>query len=137
MDFVRDVLRYASDRKALYLFTLSPQKYSLGYEFGSFEESRIGKDKVLINHFEKLTDHLLSEIINAEEFARGLLKIVLSDRQKTFADLDFVQGNYANVKEELITLEDDGSSFYWYNPHLPKDQIEQKLNELRLSSVNS
>lgn len=137
MDFVQEVLRYASDGKVVYLFTLSPQKYSLGYELGSFEESRVGKEKVLINHFEKLTDPLLLEIINSEEFNRGLLKVILSDGQRTFNDLDFVQGNYANVKDELITLEDDGSSFYWYNPHLPKDQIEQRLNELKLASVNS
>lgn len=137
IDFVKQVLRYAVDKKQIYLFTLSPQKYSLGYEFGSFEQSSLGHEKILINHFQHPTDDLLSDVANSEEFNRGLLKIVLSDKKKVFNNLAFIQGDYTNVKEELITLEDDGLSFYWYNPHLPNDQIKEKLQELKRAKIDN
>lgn len=98
---------------------------------------KLARKRFLINHFEKLTDELLLEIVNSEEFGRGLLKILLSDKPKAIENLEFILGGYTNLKDELITLEDDGSSFYWYNPHVPKDQVEKKMNELKLTKANS
>jgi len=130
MDFILEVLRFSSEKKRIYLFTLSPQNYSLGYELGSFEESKVHKEKVLINYFEKATDNLLLEIVNSEEFARGLIKVILTDEKKIFDDLNFVTSDYSHLKDELITMEDDGASFYWYNPSLSQDQIKDKLGKL-------
>jgi hypothetical protein len=136
-EILQEVLKYSLDGLRVYLFTLAPQKYSLGYELGSYKESKVEKEKVLINYFEHCTDNQIYEIANSEEFSRGLLKIVLSGTQKSFDNLSFVDGDYSNLKDELITCEDDGYNFYWFNPHLSKDDIEQKLKTIISSHMIS
>lgn len=129
-EILQEILKYSRDGLSVYLLTLSPQKYSLGYELGSFKESRFKEDKVLINYFEQFNDALISQVAGSEEFSRGLLKIILCREQKSFDDLSFIAGDYENLTDELITCEDDGYSFYWYNSHLSKDEIEKKINAI-------
>ncbi|MCZ8217304.1 MAG: hypothetical protein O9262_13750 [Cyclobacteriaceae bacterium] len=129
-EIIQEVLKYSFDGLRVYLFTLAPQKYSLGYELGSYVESKAGKEKVLINSFERCSDNQIYEIAKSEEFSRGLLKIALSRSQKSFGDISFVDGDYSNLKDELITCEDDGYSFYWFNPHLSKEDIEQRFEKI-------
>jgi hypothetical protein len=131
-EFLCEVLKFSLEGMKFYLFTLSPQKYSLGYELKPFEEFKVGKEKVLINYFERSIDKIISEIVNSEEFERGLLKIIPIDKQRLFDDLIFAASDYATIKDELITCEDDGTSFYWYNPHMPADQIQEKLKKTLL-----
>jgi hypothetical protein len=133
-DFLDEFLKYSLQGKKVYLVTVSPQRYSLGYELGTFQEYKIGKEKVLINFFDNATDNLISLIVGSEEFTRGLLKLVLSNDEKSLNDLAI--DDYSNLKDELITIEDDGTSFYWYNPHLPNDQIEERIKQIELTKVN-
>lgn len=129
-EILQDVLKYSFEGSMIYLFTLSPQKYSLGYELGSYKEFKIGDEKVLINYLEQCTEDQIAEVANSEEFSRGLLKIGLSNERKLFNNLNFINGDYSVLKDELITCESDGYSFYWYNPHLLREKIEQKLNAI-------
>jgi hypothetical protein len=129
MEFTQKVLQYSLQDRSVYLFTLSPQEYSFGYQLASFEESKFHKEKILVNFLEKMSNVLIAELIKSEEFTRGLLKIVVSNKRQSFDDLRFVKGDYTNLSEELVTLEDDGTELYWFNPHLPINQAQQKLNE--------
>lgn len=133
-EILQEILKYSLDGSKVYMFTLLPQKYSLGYELGSPTEIRTERGKILVNYFEQCTDDQIAKVVNSEEFSRGLLKIVLTDTRKEFDDFTFATGDYSGLKHELVTCEDDGYSFYWYNPRLQKVQIEMKLNSI-VSSV--
>jgi len=132
--FMREVFRFSVEGKKFYLFTLSPQKYSMGYELKPFEELNTGNESVLVNYIDIGTDELITQIVDSEEFERGLLKIVITDNQRSFENLSFVSGNYNNITDELIACEDDGTSIYWHNPHVPVNQIHEKLQQLLVTS---
>lgn len=129
-DIIRRFLSYSLDGLGAYLFTLAPQEYSLAYDIGSYQELKVGREKVLINYIDHCTDDQIEKIANSEDFSRGLLKIVPSPTQKSFVDLDFVNGNYSDVKEELITCEDDGYRFYWFNPHVLIHDADRNLKNI-------
>jgi hypothetical protein len=127
---LHEILRYALVHAKFCMYTLTPQKYSLGYELGKFNEMKSGKERILVNYIEGATEKLIYEITNSEEFERGILKIMINNEQKIINELSFVGTDYNDVKDELIFCEDDGATFYWYNPHLPKDVIQVELEKI-------
>lgn len=87
------------------IITISPQKYSLGYEFDSFREERIGNKKILINENILLNAHLLEIICESEEFERGLLILFEGDYKNQLRNLE----DLYQITDRVIFLDADGS----------------------------
>jgi hypothetical protein len=130
-------------KKPVHLITLSPQKYSLGFEFSNQIQIKVGKDILLANFIESCTEELLKEIVESEEFKRGLLRLVTIDPDRlqhiakdlTFKYLDaeiFAKGNF---DYELIICEGDGKMLCWFNPSCPVQILENKFKEISHNSI--
>jgi hypothetical protein len=131
------ILIYAFCDQPVHLLTLSPQKYSLGYELEKPEKIKINKKEYLINYCHNFSMNLIQQIIESEEFERGLIKIMSITPDKIYTALNLIQVNYDELekfKYELIELEGDGKIFCWVNPHLPINDIEKKLKEIAIQS---
>jgi len=126
-----NILKFALFNKGrAYTWTLYPQDYSLGYEFDFFRVIEVHGQNVLVNSLEKIDDDILSKIVTSEEFDRGLLKIGLSDDWSESDLVAILKNDYSSLKIEVIMLEDDGYTLYWYNPSLPKHEIDCKMTEI-------
>lgn len=132
------VLHDALGDRSLYLMTLSPQLYSLGFELDNPVKMKVGNNTIIYNLIQKCTNELLHKIIESEEFERGLLRIVILESQKVedvlanvffqFVTNDDIRKSRVNF--ELITCEGDGKILCWFNPTLPMDEVRSKLNTI-------
>jgi hypothetical protein len=132
------VLLLALLEKPVYLITLTPQKYSLGYDYNEPIKIKTSKHTLLVNFIDSCSADLLKEIVESEEFERGLLRLVTVD-QNRLNDIigevffEFINDNdisKVNIGFELITCEADGKMLCWFNPHIPIHILEAKLKEI-------
>jgi hypothetical protein len=136
-------LLFAFYKKPVHLITLSPQKYSLGFEISNQIQIKAGKDTLLVNFIESCSENLLNEIAESEEFKRGLLRFVTIEpdrlqyiaRDVSFKFLDADTIAKVNFDFELITCEGDGKILYWFNPPFPIHIIETKFKEISNNSI--
>jgi hypothetical protein len=133
------VLTFAFLDRDIYLITLEPQEYSLGYEFQKLREYHLGKDRFLVNQIDKCLNSQLKEIVISEEFERGLLRIVSISEEK----IENVTSNlfsqsiieeYPKDEVEIMFLEGDGKIIYWFNPSYEMNDVVEKINTI-ISSV--
>jgi hypothetical protein len=132
------ILIYAFYDKPVFILTLSPQKYSLGYELYLPEKIKIEKKEFLINYCHNLSTSLIQQIIESEEFERGLMKILIISNDQLEDVIKSIPSNYDDLdkfKYELIELENDGQMLCWINPHLPTQDIERKLKEIGITFI--
>lgn len=127
------ILIYAFSDRPAYILTLSPQKYSLGYELEVTNKIKIEKKEFLINYCNILSYSLIQKIIESEEFERGLIKIIPISHDQLEDVIKSIPVNYNELDKfdyELIEMENDGKMFCWLNPHLPMNDIDRKLQEI-------
>lgn len=131
-DFFFKILFFVLVDEPVKLITIEPKKYSFGQGVETNYILRIGKDKVLVNEISKCTSGLLKSISNEEEFRRGLLFLVKSNKDISENEIAMIL-EIVNRKQgdlpaylKLICCEDDGRSLCLYNVHL-KDEFLQSL----------
>jgi len=103
------------------LITLDPQEYSIGNGLNNCQKIKRLKKEFLINWDITLSEDFIQLISKEEEFERGLIFIVLSEKiVDIFNIIDTINPvgsiDFKNLDTEIIVLEDDGETFVWNNP---------------------
>ena len=117
------------DKPAL-IITITPQKkYSIGYELGSFQEINIEKSKYLVNNLQACSSSMLAEISRSEEFGRGLLLLMVSNKgliENVKSVLRYIGNNIGieNISSEIIFCENDGNSLCLYNTTIDSEELK-------------
>jgi len=116
--------------KEISLITLQPLAYSFGYELqGDKEIKKIGGKNFLFNMNLTCNQELLFEILQSEEFRRGLLFIV-QGQNKELDEIAVVIVQYYkevkldfNVEGRLYFTKKDGNTLCLYNTMSTKEEI--------------
>lgn len=127
--FYFDIVSKALGNSEIQLVTVSPQKYSLGFEISPNIKKAANKTKVLINKLAIWDQALLRTIVSEEEFNRTLLFIVetaniLSESELIKILLLAKQLTLDGIPYQIIFCEDDSDTLCIYNANLSVMQIE-------------
>jgi hypothetical protein len=110
---ISKILLLLSEQK-ISLITIDPQLYSIGNELGNSQKVKRNNKYYLINWDIVLSENILHLITESEEFKRGLLFIIISEKVKDiFNAIDAIDFN--NLDIELILLEGDATILSFYN----------------------
>lgn len=124
--------------KPALLITIAPEKkYSIGYEFGSFQEVKIDRSKFLVNDVKSCSYSMLAEIIRSEEFTRGLLFLMTKDKnllENVEESLRYIQNNIGieNLPYETAVCENDGKTLCLYNTTFTKETLLRLVPNLNV-----
>jgi len=114
------------------IITKEPQKYSFGYDIEPHFTITLGKTKFLVNEIADCTANLLSEIVQTEEFKRGLL-ILIDNKdlplENVMSDVIKLQKGIQthSIKGIIAYCEDDGLTLFIYTSILSKDSISSLI----------
>jgi hypothetical protein len=111
------------------IITISPQKYSFGYERSPFYLKIVNSLNLLINDIAAVDREFLASLVRSEEFRRTLLFIVrdpadLSDSELYNLTLLPKNDKNSKVSSETIFCEDDGDSLYIYHIDVKVVELE-------------
>jgi hypothetical protein len=115
--------------KAALIVTIEPQKKSsLGYEIGSFRELKIDRNEFLITEINSCSSSMLSEVSQSEEFTRGLLILISSDKILSENTEDIIKHihnglGFEDLSYEIVYCENDGRSLCLSNTKLSKEDL--------------
>jgi hypothetical protein len=116
------------------LVTKQPQEYSFGKGMEKSYNLKIDKSKVLINKVDKCENAFLKSLIQSEEFKRGLLILVKTNKDLLESDVKMIleATNYIKPRfNSLLTFifcEDDGDSICLYNTGIDIDFLQSLRN---------
>ena len=119
--FVLDILKSCLSDKQVYFITLSPQKWSIGYEIGEHKSLNVLNKKFLVSLIAKVTPDIVDKIIvNNEEFDRSLLRFILLDKDAYINNPDIekyvaIFEHPEVVMNKIVFAEDDGKALHFYN----------------------
>lgn len=124
--------------KEISLITLQPQAYSFGYELqGGKDVKKIGGKSFLFNTNLTCNQELLFEILQSEEFRRGLLFIVQGQYKESEKIAAVIAQYYKenklnlNVEGRLYFTEKDGNTLCLYNTRSTKEEISSFILSVR------
>ncbi|OQP38896.1 hypothetical protein A4H97_19525 [Niastella yeongjuensis] len=116
------------------VLTIAPQEnYSIGYDFSSVSEFKLGKTKYLINQIDFCPSSILQDISESEEFARGLL-LLFTDGNILSENIDeiikYVHNNLGleNLTYEIARCENDGRILCLYNSKISNTELQTVIN---------
>lgn len=127
------VVQYAFESRPVTLITLSPVQWSLGYSLSNARELKTNHGHYLVNHIERSSRELLSDVAESEEFRRGLLGVSAADptdeTQLRYVVKQMDVGSPAPTASatEALLLLDDGRRIYWLDPGRDLEKLYQAI----------
>ena len=119
------------------LFELSPTNHSIIYDLDqNCKETKINSKRCLYINGVSLSKKDLQSIVLTDDFYLGNLIII----RKTINEADilnivnFWDKNIFETGLEIFSVDNDGLSFYWYNP---KDKIAEEKFDSFISELNN
>ena len=130
--------------KELHLITIAPQKYSFGYHLNQPKDIQVDKKKYLYNFETNFSNAFLLELVESEEFQRGLMKLVNTKSEDVIEFIgeaffkmseDFQKINI-NFPFQLVMCECDGRSLIIYKPNMYLLEDEPSIIDFLKKSIN-
>lgn len=119
---VNQIVRHAYAYRPATLITESPAQWSIGKSLPGPGSLRVGRTRYWVNQIDQCLPDLLTEIVESEDFQRGLLWISSPNNSEEnellslINHLDTTAINPKSPKIELLLLLDDARQLYWLYP---------------------
>jgi hypothetical protein len=125
------MVRYAYLERAAALVTADPAKWSLANSLSEGHTSATKIGRYLVTKIERCSAALIEEIVESEDFQRGLLWMTSTDDGDAhlWAELSFDERGLPLVpgKAEVLALLDDARRVHWIHPGLNVATLEREI----------
>lgn len=129
---VLDVVMYAFGQRSATFVTISPAEWSIGNSLPRPRNVSRGPRRYLLNEVDECTAALLAQVVESEDFQRGLLWIAASSRNEDELLAEVARIEAAAVEEpsadrELVLLLDDSRCIHWLSPSRDVEILKRRL----------
>lgn len=142
---IYNLTKAITNNKSVQLITETPQKYSFGNYLSNPILAKVDKKKYLYNFVQNIDDGLLLEIVESEEFQRGLLRIVNDESGIVFntienifiANCDNHLAKEDKLPYQVIFCESDGKNLILSKADSIVGFSEQAIKEILTNGIES